>query len=185
MAYDDTRWVHRLKRIGCWDESAARQNAEKIYGTVAKLQAAEDEDDFEDAKMPTPNIAIEAPDSSVKNISDGFDKIELGKAAAELEPLESESSDPDLLALKQAKSIRGEARQEYGKIHAALNPLYQDIAKSGPSTENLVFTKYKDPQSQSQMLAQLLAFANSDMTTGWEWRTNRLEGAVSMFEPHL
>lgn len=182
MAYDDTRWVHRLKRIGCWDESAARQNAERIYGTAAKLQAAEDEDDFQDAKIQTPNIAIEAPDSTVKTISDGFDKIELGKAAAELEPLENESSDPDLLALKQAKSIRGEARQEYGKIHAALNPLYQDIAKSGPSTENLVFTKYKDPQSQSQMLAQLLAFANSDMTTGWERRTNRLEGAVSMFE---
>ncbi|KAJ5634690.1 hypothetical protein N7528_002532 [Penicillium herquei] len=183
MAYDDTRWVQLLKRIGCWDESNARKHSEKVYGAVAEFDVVEERNILEEANGVIPKIAVDSvPSSGVDAISDGFDKIELGKAAAQLEPLENEASDPDLIVLKQASSIRGEARQEYGKIHAALSPFYDDITKSGPSTENLVFTKYKDPQFQAQMLSQLQAFSNSDMTTGWEWRVHRLESAISMFE---
>ncbi|KAJ5724558.1 hypothetical protein N7493_006286 [Penicillium malachiteum] len=183
MAYDDTRWVQLLKRIGCWDESNARKHSEKVYGTVAEFDVVEEQNILEKENGVIPKIAVDGvPSSGVDAISDGFHKIELGKAAAQLEPLENEASDPDLVVLKQASSIRGEARQEYGKIHAALSPLYDDITKSGPSTENLVFTKYKDPQFQAQMLSQLQAFSNSDMTTGWEWRVHRLESAISMFE---
>ncbi|KAJ6028771.1 hypothetical protein N7540_004347 [Penicillium herquei] len=183
MAYDDTRWVSLLKRIGCWDESNARKHSEKAYGAVAEFDAVEEQDMLEKANGVIPKIAVEGvPSSGVDAISDGFDKIELGKAAAQLESLGNEATDPDLLVLKQASSIRGEARQEYGKIHAALSPLYDDIAKSGPSIENLVFIKYKDPQVQAQMLSQLQAFSNSDMTTGWQLRVHRLESAISMFE---
>ncbi|KAJ5716973.1 hypothetical protein N7488_002619 [Penicillium malachiteum] len=183
MAYDDTRWVQLLKRIGCWDESNARKHSEKVYGTVAEFDVVEEQNILEEANGVIPKIAVDGvPSSGVDAISDGFDKIELGKAAAQLEPLENEASDPDLAVLRQASSIRGEARQEYGKIHAALSPFYDDITKSGPSTDNLVFTKYKDPQFQAQMLSQLQAFSNSDMTTGWEWRVHRLESAISMFE---
>ncbi|KAJ5644130.1 uncharacterized protein N7484_006637 [Penicillium longicatenatum] len=183
MAYDDTRWVQRLKRIGCWDESDARKHAEQVYGTVANLEVVEQHEIAEETSGLAPTIEnARIPDSKVNAISDGFDKIELGKSAAQLEILENEASDPDLVVLKNARSIRGEARQEYGKIHAALGPLYDDIATSGPSTDNLVFTKYKDPQLQATMLSQLMAFAKSDMTTGWEWRENRLESAISMFE---
>ncbi|KAJ5761194.1 hypothetical protein N7520_008350 [Penicillium odoratum] len=177
MAYDDTRWVQRLKRIGCWDESDARRRVEEVYGTVANQEAIEQHEIDEEARG-----AVPITDSEVHAISDGFDKIELSKTAAQLKPLEDEARDPDLAVLENCRSIRGEARQEYGKIHAALAPLYDDIAASGPSTENLVFTKYKDPQLQAKMLSQLMAFAKSDMTTGWEWRENRLESAVSMFE---
>ncbi|KAJ6011601.1 hypothetical protein N7451_003013 [Penicillium sp. IBT 35674x] len=183
MAYDDTRWVQRLKRIGCWDESDARKHVEQVYGTVADLEVVEQLENAEEAGVVAPNIAnARIADSHVNAISDGFDKIELGKSAAQLEPLENEASDPDLFILQNARSIRGEARQEYGRIHAALAPLYDDIVSSGPSTENLVFTKYKDPQLQAKMLSQLMAFAKSDMTTGWEWRESRLESTTSMFE---
>ncbi|KAJ5648709.1 hypothetical protein N7490_005081 [Penicillium lividum] len=177
MAYDDTRWVQRLKRIGCWDESDARRRVEEVYGTVANQEAIEQHEIDEEARGAVPITDLE-----VHAVSDGFDKIELSKTAAQLKPLEDEASDPDLAVLENCRSIRGEARQEYGKIHVALAPLYDDIAASGPSTENLVFTKYKDPQLQAKMLSQLMAFAKSDMTTGWEWRENRLESAVSMFE---
>ncbi|KAJ5280596.1 hypothetical protein N7478_005968 [Penicillium angulare] len=183
MAYDDTRWVQRLKRIGCWDESDARKHAERIYGTVANMEVVEEQDAEEKASGTVPTISIEKPPGSgVNAISDGFDKIELGKGATQLEPLENEAIDPDLVILEQVRSIRGEARQEYGKIHAALAPLYNDIAKHGPTTDNLVFTKYKNPQFQAKLLSQLLAFSKCDMTTGWEERVDRLEGAVSMFE---
>ncbi|KAJ5541778.1 hypothetical protein N7494_006854 [Penicillium frequentans] len=165
MAYDDTRWVQRLKRIGCWDESDARKHVEQVYGTVADLEVVEQHEIAEEAGVVAPAIAnARIAGSEVNAISDGFDKIELGKSAAQLEPLENEASDPDLVILQNA------------------SPLYEDIVTSGPSTENLVFTKYKDPQLQAKMLSQLMAFAKSDMTTGWEWRESRLENTTSMFE---
>ncbi|KAJ5104174.1 hypothetical protein N7532_004703 [Penicillium argentinense] len=183
MAYDDTRWVQKLKRIGCWDETDARKHVEKVYGTVADLDAIKQKEATEEHKGSVPTIAIEkAPATNVSELSDGFDKIEIGKPASQVAMLGMDDEDPVLNVLKNAKSIRGEARQEYGKIHAALAPFYHDIAKSGPSTENLVFTTYKSPQAQAQILSQLLAFAKSDLTNGWEQRVERLEGTVSMFE---
>lgn len=181
MAYDDTRWVQRLKRIGCWDETDARKHAERIFGPVANLDTAKQQEMAEEVKSAIPTIAL-APATSVNEVSDGFDKIELGKAAPQTDILEMDDEDPILTVIKNAKSIRGEARQEYGKIHAALAPFYNDIARSGPSTDNLVFTQHKDPLAQAKILSQLLAFAKSDMTNGWEDRVERLEGTVSMFE---
>ncbi|OQE28819.1 hypothetical protein PENSTE_c003G01834 [Penicillium steckii] len=183
MAYDDTRWVQRLKRIGCWDESDARKHAETIFGTVANLDTVKQKEMAEEVRSAIPTISLEKiPNSDVNDLSDGFDKIELGKAAPQTDILEMDDEDPTLSILQNAKSIRGEARQEYGKIHAALAPFYNDIALKGPSTENLVFTKYKDPQAQAKILSQLLAFANSDMTDGWQDRVERLENTISMFE---
>jgi len=183
MAYDDTRWVQRLKRIGCWDESDARKHAETIFGTVANLDTVKQKEMAEELRSAIPTISLEKfPNSEVNDLSDGFDKIELGKAAPQTDMLEMDDEDPVLSILQNAKSIRGEARQEYGKIHAALAPFYNDIATKGPSTENLVFTKYKDPQAQAKILSQLLAFAKSDMTDGWQDRVERLENTISMFE---
>ncbi|KAJ5584713.1 uncharacterized protein N7459_004513 [Penicillium hispanicum] len=183
MAYDDTRWVQRLKRIGCWDEADARKHIEEVYGTVASLDVVEKHEMMDQTGGAVPTIALDpTPDSEVKDISDGFDKIELGNTAPPVDMLEDNEEDPALDALSQARSIRGEARQEYGKIHAALAPFYDDIARSGPTTDNLVFTKYKDPHSQAQILSQLLSFAKSDASSGWQERVDRLENAVSMFE---
>ncbi|CAI7579103.1 unnamed protein product [Penicillium manginii] len=184
MAYDDTRWVQKLKRIGCWDETDARKHAESVFGTVADLETAKQKEMPEEVRSAIPTIALEKipPITTPNELSDGFDKIELGKAAPQADILELDDEDPVLSVIRNAKSIRGEARQEYGKIHAALAPFYNDIGANSPSTETLVFTKYKDPQAQAKILSQLLAFAKSDMTNGWEERGERLERTISMFE---
>lgn len=183
MAYDDTRWVQRLKRMGCWDEADARKHIEKVYGTIADLDAVKQQEIADQADGGVPAIVVEkAPATEVNAISDGFDKIDLANTAPQPDLLADIADDPTLGVLEQARSIRGEARQEYGKIHAALAPFYDDIARSGPSSDNLVSTKYKDPQAQARMLAQLLAFAKCDMTSGWPERVQHVEGAVSMFE---
>ena len=39
MVYDDTRWVARLKSMGCWDEAEARQRFEDAM--KRKREAAE------------------------------------------------------------------------------------------------------------------------------------------------
>lgn len=183
MAYDDTRWVQRLKRIGCWDEVDARRHIEQVFGTVADLDAVEQQEmaDHLDGGVPAV-IVNKPPTTEVEAISDGFDKIDLVNTAPQPDLLDNVTEDPILVVLKQARSIRGEARQEYGKIHAALAPFYDDIVRTGPTTENLVFTKFKDPQAQAQMLAQLMAFSKSDTTSGWTERVGRLEATVSMFE---
>lgn len=173
MAYDDSRWVQRLKKVGCWDEAEARKNAEKKFGTIANRGSVEAQESAVAQQLVQPTIEVTA-------VSDGFDQIDLSAPStndgADLQ------IDPILDALKLAKSIRGEARQEYGKIHAALAPFYDDIISLGPSPENLLFQKYKDPQQQAQMLSQLQAFAKCDMTEGCGERHGRLQAAVSMFE---
>ncbi|CAG8103989.1 unnamed protein product [Penicillium salamii] len=183
MAYDDTRWVHRLKRIGCWDEADARKHAEVLFGTVANMEAVEQQEEAETGDGSVPAVTIgDNPSNELNKMSDGFDKIELVNTSAQSNALDDLNSDPSLVGLKQVRSIRGEARQEYGKLHAALAPFYEDIARNGPSAENLVFTKYQDPQAQAQLLAQLLSFAKSDIEQGWEQRLEHLQGTVSLFE---
>jgi recyclin-1 len=183
MAYDDTRWVHKLKRIGCWDEADARKHAEVLFGTVANMEAVQQQEEAETGDGTVPAITVgDAPSNELNKISDGFDKIELVNTTSQPSMLDDFSSDPALVVLKQVRSIRGEARQEYGKIHAALAPFYEDIGRTGPSDGNLVFTKYKEHQAQAQILAQLLSFSGSDMTPGWDERLERLQGTVSMFE---
>ncbi|KAL3454659.1 exocyst complex component Sec10-like protein [Aspergillus insuetus] len=174
MAYDDSRWVQKLKRIGCWDEADARRRAEERLGTIASRES----DETEESATPEPEPS--QPTIEVTAVSDGFDKINLSTSTAE--NMSDLDVDPVLGALKLAKSIRGEARQEYGRIHAALAPFYDDITALGASPDNLVFQKYTDPQQQAQILHQLQAFAQCDMTEGWENRHAHLRSAVSIFE---
>ncbi|KAL3496485.1 exocyst complex component Sec10-like protein [Aspergillus germanicus] len=174
MAYDDSRWVQKLKRIGCWDEADARRRAEERLGTIASRES----DETQESATPEPEPS--QPAIEVTAVSDGFDKINLSTSTAE--NMGDLDVDPVLGALKLAKSIRGEARQEYGRIHAALAPFYDDITALGASPDNLVFQKYTDPQQQAQILHQLQAFAQCDMTEGWESRHEHLRSAVSIFE---
>ncbi|KAL2868749.1 exocyst complex component Sec10 family protein [Aspergillus lucknowensis] len=174
MAYDDSRWVQKLKRIGCWDEADARKHAEEKFRTISNRESVEIQE------SAAPQQAPSQPSIEVTAVSEGFDQINLSTATtdniAELEV------DPVLGALKLAKSIRGEARQEYGKIHAALSPFYDDITSLGASSDNLLFQKYTEPQQQAQILSQLQAFAKCDTTEGWETRHEHLRTAVSIFE---
>lgn len=165
MAYDDTRWVQKMKRMGCWNELEARKRVESVYGTIADVKTVE--------KQSTPAVGV---------LADGFDQINVSTVApAEVEDDGSEN-DPILGVLKQVKSVRGDARQEYGKVHAALSPFYNDISVSGASTTGLIFQQYQDPRHQAQILSQLQAFAKCDETDGWAGRLARLNETVSMFE---
>lgn len=186
IVYDDTRWVQKLKRMGCWNELEARKRVEQAHGTIFALETL---DQQESADKGADADGVSAPEtkeeqSSVDDpnlLSDGFDKITVSGPASADQPLDP-ALERALVALKQVKSARGEARQEYGKVHAALAPFYDDIVNNGASTQNLVFQKYQDPEHQAQMLAQLQAFAKCDTTEGWYERHQRLQTAISMFE---
>jgi recyclin-1 len=166
MAYEDARWVTRLKRIGCWNEDEARQHAETTTPTAPTTAA----------------IGYGRRRSSAyKKPADGFDTIPTSSGATkEVESTVQEDETLDIL--RHVKSIRGKARQEYGRVHAALAPLYNDIVTSGGSTDSLVFKRYSDPESQAKMLAQILKFANGDTSDGRAHREMRLQDAIDLFE---
>lgn len=165
--------------MGCWDESQARKLSQQ-EGITTGLPPRTERVELNGAK-PSANGAEHQSHDRKASTSDGFDPTPISSVGNSEKPATS-AQDSALEVLKNVKSVRGQARQEYGKVHAALSPLYEDIVNSGGSTESLVFKRYTEPESQAQMLSQLQAFAKSDNTQGWYEREQRLRTAVSLFE---
>ena len=117
---------------------------------------------------------------------DGFETLTLSSATAKTEaPLQrAPMLDPDALLniFSGVRSIRGSARQEYGKIYAALAPFYFDLARSRSHIDPVIFRVYRDPEQQAQMLAHLTVFARSDWAQGWRQREERLVTMIGVFE---
>lgn len=173
MVYDDSRWVVQLQRMGCWNEEEARKHADKPVQRHTIYQAEWRQD------IPVSNAGRRRSSARKMSTADGFDPISVSSGDAEKT---GSAREQGMDVLKQVKSIRGSARQEYGKVHAVLAPLYNDIIKNGSSTENLVFQRYTDPENQAKMLAQLLRFAKTDISRGSFEREASLEDAVQLFE---
>ncbi|USP79922.1 F-box protein pof6 [Curvularia clavata] len=112
----------------------------------------------------------------------GFNDMTLS-AAGTLAP-SSYLVDPQaaVKVIANVRSIRGMARQEYGKIYGALAPFYYDIERSRSHTDPILFRTYRDPEQQAQMLAQLKIFAKSDFAQGWHQREEKLDTMTGIFE---
>ena len=87
-----------------------------------------------------------------------------------------------LQILRKVQSIRGHAREEYGKVYGALAPFYIDISRSENHTDPSIFRSYRDPEHQAQMLAQLKMFAKSDVSQGWQQREAKLDALIDVFQ---
>ncbi|SPQ21139.1 4ce2aee9-f633-4cda-a6bb-fda4632c6246 [Thermothielavioides terrestris] len=148
MVYDDSRWVARLRSMGCWDEAEARRR-------------------FEEAVLRRRRAGTEGWASAAGT-------------AAVVDP----STDPEALlqVIKNARSVRGHARQEYGKIYGALAPFYFDLVRAKSHTDPLVFKVFRDPERQAQMLANLKTFAKSDWAQGCQKREEKLDSMTGIFE---
>ncbi|WEW61375.1 F-box protein: endocytic membrane traffic, recycling ReCYcling 1 [Emydomyces testavorans] len=182
MVYDDSRWIRFLKQMGCWDELEARKYAEEnlsqpngrpraptLQGQMAKH-----------GQIPPITVNSKHPDGPARD-SSGFDTVDFtGPTGAGQKPKIDVTSALSILA--SVRSFRGKAREEYGKVHAALNPFYEDVIKSEETTDCLVFQMYSEPEQQAQMLAQLQSFSQSDRSIGWGERTKKLSNIVSEFE---
>lgn len=192
MVYDDTRWVPRLKSMGLWNEAEARQRFDDAMKrrrqTLNGVPGASpttaqpidttifDAQEEEDRRRKAADDAAKAPAPTV----DGFETLTLNAAAQPNSPYD----DPDALLdiLKSVKSIRGRARQEYGRVYGALAPFYYDLAQAKSHTEPVVFQAFRDPERQARMLNNLFTFAKSDWAQGWNEREEKLITMTSMFE---
>ncbi|KAI1036915.1 hypothetical protein LB503_003144 [Fusarium chuoi] len=184
MVYDDTRWVSRLKSMDCWDEVEARRRFEDAVrrrresANAAAKQA-------KGLASPTQSTGTtlfdasleEAKNRAVADIRDGFETMAVG---ASTNPAEDPAAYLDVF--KKARSIRGGARHEYGKIYGALAPFYFDLVKARSHADPIVFQAFRDPEKQAQMLANLKRFAHSDWSTGCQEREEKLSSMMGIFE---
>ncbi|KAH8664289.1 exocyst complex component Sec10-like protein [Xylariales sp. PMI_506] len=187
MVYDDTRWVSRLKSMDCWNEAEARRRFDEAMRR--KREAAQ-----KAAGSGPPNPATTGQESTMifdaaveeekrRKVSvprvDGFETLSLN-APQSKSPYEDPAALLDVL--KTVKSIRGYARQEYGKVYGALAPFYFDLVQARSHTDPIVFKVFRDPETQARMLTNLTIFAKSDWAQGWKEREETLANMSSLFE---
>ncbi len=146
------------------------------------------------AKVPNPDDEqqIFAKDAwrvfrIISEFVDGFETMTLGGAAAppqRLAPSKDPLEDAEALlgVLKNVRSVRGHAREEYGKIYGALAPFYADLVKARSHADPILFKVFRDPERQAQMLTNLHIFARSDWAQGWQRRQEKLTMMTGLFE---
>ncbi|KAK3944159.1 exocyst complex component Sec10-like protein [Diplogelasinospora grovesii] len=127
--------------------------------------------------------------AEVQGVRDGFETITVTAPPPEQQQVQKQQqqnlySDPEALLkiIDNAKSVRGHARQEYGKIYGALAPFYFDLVQAKSHTDPIVFKVFRDPERQATMLSQLARFAKSDWAQGWQRREEKLAGMSHIFE---
>jgi recyclin-1 len=201
MVYDDTRWIQKLNAMRAWDEAEARQRA----GEGSKLKTEAQSSTLADAIGSVAgahargsgrgNVTIfdaslegQLQPLSLDNhttgrrgtLSDGFDELAISDPAA------PSSNNPHISAALQVftrvRSIRGHARQEFGKIYRVLSPLYLDLTHARAHSDAQVFHLYKDPEQQAKVLKNLKRFAQCDLSAGREQREQQLDAVIGVFE---
>lgn len=215
MVYDDTRWVQRLKNMGCWNETEARQREEEKMKRKVEAQRAREVEEArktgaaangsingvpgsgtvqrktsvtlfdagaeeEKARNSLEKLNIQSPRRAT--IDHGFDSPTLMSNGTPASPTTLRDPTSALRVLSKVRSIRGFARQEYGRVYSALAPFYFDLIRSQSHMDPVLFRTYRDPEQQAHMLSQLRKFTKSDFAQGWKAREEKLESMVGIFE---
>lgn len=136
---------------------------------------------------PAAPAAAAATAGAVEEVKDGFETLSVtGGAQPQQQSLPrkdpTQDSEALLLVLKNVQSVRGHAREEYGKIYGALAPFYFDLVRAKSHSDPAVFQVFRDPESQAKMLANLHVFCKSDWTSGWLQREEKLTRMTNIFE---
>jgi recyclin-1 len=157
-------------------------------GGVRKVSTTLFDAGEEEQKQQQRRSADMAASKGAKGLADGFETLTIsGMGHMSLPPpprIRTPMQDPETLlnVFSEVRSIRGSARQEYGKIYAALGPFYYDLARSKSHVDPVLFRVYRTPEQQAQMLANLQIFARSDWAQGWRQREERLVTMTGIFE---
>lgn len=205
MVYEDSRWVQRLNAMGVWNEGEARKRFEETMKRKRDLMRARAEEHRKPGTGANGNsersttlfdAGIEeerqrrsmetAFNSMARSSLDGFE-VQSPSSALHQGPTSiprKHLQDPEALlnVFSEVKSIRGHARDEYGKIYGALAPFYFDLARSRSHVDPIIFRVYREPEQQAKMLSQLQIFSLSDWAQGGIHREQKLISIISVFE---
>lgn len=142
-------------------------------------------------KPPPPEAARDramSGASAIAVLKDGFETLSTGGSPglAQISPTTPKDplkdSEALLQVLKNVRSVRGHAREEYGKIYGALAPFYFDLVRAQSHADPAVFKVFRDPENQARMLANLHVFGRSDWAAGWRQREEKLTRMTNIFE---
>jgi len=206
MVYDDTRWIQKLKAMGVWNDAEARQRFEEgrrkkadgqrtagshipgdmdghgggraHAGSVTLFDAGVEEERYKSSQ----DQARSPVHRRRETLTDGFNEVPTSPAATSAGLNIQQDPAAALTVLTKVRSIRGHARQEFGKVYAALGPFYNNLVKSRNQSDSMIFRTYRDPEQQAQILSQLKRFSQSDHTEGWAGREAKLDATISAFE---
>jgi recyclin-1 len=191
--------------MGCWNEGEARARFEEMMRKKWEAQKARQESEARriaigvngSSGMPKMTTTLfdagieeerrrRPPLSGKPNVVDGFETLHLSAPSTVNTPITTIPTIQDVATilgvLSKVKSVRGSARQEYGRVYAALAPFYFDLARSRSHNDPVIFRVYREPEQQAQMLAQLQIFAQSDWAQGWRQREEKLNTMIGIFE---
>lgn len=193
--------------MGVWSEGEARQRAEETLRRKAEAQRARDLDEARrPAAYPNDNVDGTAgggprSDEPAQTLFDvGFEQERqrntperYGKTDGANQGKDSgaprSSRTPNgldrssaLTALSNVRSVRGQARQEFGKIYGALNPYYSNIVKSRNYRDLMIFRSFQEPEQQAQILSELRIFSRGDTALGSQHREKELKSVTDVFE---
>lgn len=115
-------------------------------------------------------------------LADGFDDLTISPSSPSGAATKPWDPTIALAVLQNVRSIRGHARQEFGKVYGALGPLYMDLARSRAHSDAIIFRTYHDPEQQAQILSNLKRFARCDLAQGWQAREQKLDTVIGVFE---
>jgi recyclin-1 len=207
--YDDTRWIQRLKSMGCWNDVEAKQRFEEAMRRKLENQKAEEAQrtgvsgpgvvvglGVDGVEPPRGSMTLFDADEDIQRqsleqkgrarsstLDKGFNDMTLTPTFTAPQA-RSPMIDPQaaLKVISSIRSIRGRARLEYGMVYGALAPYYFDLARSRSHTDPVLFRTYRDPEQQAMMLSQLKTFAKSDFAQGWSQREEKLDTMTGIFE---
>ncbi len=163
MLFDASQEEERRRQLRLQQEQRQQQQQQELE---QQRQLAQARDGFETLAIGGNGVPTKQPSIST--------------TAAATDP----QQDPEALlsVLKNVQSVRGHARQEYGKIYGALAPFYLDLQQAKSHADPAVFKAFRDPERQAQMLANLRVFGRSDWAQGWHQREEKLASMTSVFE---
>ncbi|KKY22278.1 putative secretion pathway protein sls2 rcy1 [Phaeomoniella chlamydospora] len=196
MVYEESRWIARLKRMGVWDDAVSRRQdvqtsipvtpqrrwskstgqGPPVHGHSEPMQESDTGGGFHHTEGRGVSLGLISP---LKDDQDGFHSAPLSAPSVPGHDTEDETI---FRVLYNVQSIRGKARQEFGKVYCALSPYYNDISRQMQPMNALVFKTFATPEKQAKLLAHLRTFARSDISIGSATRLERLNGAISVFE---
>ncbi|OAL28387.1 hypothetical protein AYO20_09504 [Fonsecaea nubica] len=197
MIYDDARWVKRLRAIGCWNDAEARRRAEPPKSPTTPRQRRSTIDRNLVNGKGRPEVLFDMDASPVvqsrqtnllsplpvrSTAADGFDVAEISSPRTAVSTGLPVDHDAPLSAFSKVKSIRGRARQEYGKIYRMLAPYYADLLSASNPMESRIFRDFSLPDQQAQLLANVQKFSASDFSPGSGERDRQISEAVGMFD---
>jgi len=196
MVYDDAKWVQRLRKMGCWNDAEARKRADSLKQptTPGRRQSTIDRNLVNGKGRPevlfdlgSPTIAQRRQTTLLSPIraqhtADGFDVAELASTKLVSSPALPVDTAAVLSVFKNVKSVRGQARREYGKIYKLLGPYYTNLVSVSNPMESRIFREFSSPEQQAQLLANLRTLSESDFSPDAASRETRIKTTTDMFD---